>query len=101
MERDANACGVKVKSFRAGNGILKSTEFRLELQDNDQHITFCGVGSHHQHGVTKRYIRTMVEKSRAVLLNAHDRWPEQIDMELWTFVFRHVVMSGTIYHERT
>ena len=44
-----------------------------------------------QNGVAESYIRTMVEKSRTILLNAHARWPEQIDMELWTFSFRHVV----------
>ena len=33
----------------------------------------------------------MVEKTRTVLLNAHARWPEQIDMELRTFALRHVV----------
>jgi len=27
MEREAKACGVQVKSFRADNGIFKSTEF--------------------------------------------------------------------------
>ena len=33
----------------------------------------------------------MVEKARTVLLNAHARWPDMIDMELWTFAFCHVV----------
>ena len=79
------------KYFRSDNGILKSTEFRLELQDNNQDIIFYGVGTHRQNGVVERFIRTMVEKARTVLLNAHARWPEQIDMELWTFAFRHVV----------
>ena len=73
MERDAKASGVKVNAFRADNGIFKSTEFRLELKNNDQDITFCGVGAHHQNGVAERYIRTMVERARTVLLNAHAR----------------------------
>ena len=83
--------GVKIKAFRADNGIFKSTEFRLKLQENNQSISFCGVGAHHQNGVAERYIRTMVEKARIVLLNAHARWPDHVDMELWTFAFRHVV----------
>ena len=91
MEREAATSGVKIKSFRADNGIFKSAEFRLELQDNAQNVTFCGVGAHHQNGIAERYIRTMVEKARTVLLNAHARWPDMIDMELWTFAFRHVV----------
>ena len=50
MERGVKAYGVKVRSFRADNGIFKSTDFRIELQDNNQNITFCGVEAHHQNG---------------------------------------------------
>ena len=39
----------------------------------------------------ERYIRTFVEKSRTVLLNDHARWPDNIDLEIWTFAIRHVV----------
>ena len=69
MERDAYKSGVKIKSFRADNGIFKSEEFRLELKNNAQDITYCGVGAHHQNGIAERYIRTMVEKARTVLQN--------------------------------
>ena len=91
MEQDAFKSGVKIRSFRADNGIFKSAEFRLDLSDNAQEVTFCGVGAHHQNGIAERYIRTMVEKARTVLLNAHARWPDAIDMELWTFALRHVI----------
>ena len=49
------------------------------------------MGTHHQNGVAERYIRTFVERARNVLLNAHARWPDTIDMEVWTFALRHVV----------
>ena len=45
MERDAKTRRVKVNAFRADNGIFKSNEFRLKLENNDQDITFCGVGA--------------------------------------------------------
>ena len=38
MEREVKYCGVTVKAFRGDHGIFKSTEFRLELKDNDQVI---------------------------------------------------------------
>ena len=41
--------------------------------------------------MVERHIRTFVEKARTVLLNAHAKWPDKIDLELWTFAFRHVV----------
>ena len=91
MEREANTCGVNIRSFRADNGVFKSKEFKLELEENGQAVTFCGVGAHHQNGIAERYIRTMVERTRTVLLNAHAMWPEIVDIELWTFAFRHIV----------
>eukprot|EP00957_Ditylum_brightwellii_P115853 8837566-Ditylum_brightwellii.AAC.1 len=36
-------------------------------------------------------MQTIVNTTRTALLNAHERWPEAIDMELWTFEFRHAV----------
>ena len=91
FEIESMSCGVGLKSFRADNGIFRSAEFHIDLQEKDQRITFCGVGAHHQNGVAERHIRTFVEKSRTVLLNACARWPGKIDMELWTFALRHVV----------
>ena len=82
MEREAFKSGINIKSFRADNGVFKSAEFRLELKENEQHITFYGIGARHQNSIAERYIRTMVEKSRTALLNAHARWPEMIGMEL-------------------
>ena len=81
----------KLKAFRSDNGIYKAAEFRAEIHDNDQHITYYGVGAHHQNGVAEIYIRTMVEKMRTVLPNAYARWPSPISMEYWTFSFRHFV----------
>ena len=60
MEREAAKSGIKIKSFQADNGVFKSAEFRLVLKENEQHITFCGVGAHHQNGIDERYICTMV-----------------------------------------
>ena len=48
MERDTNICGVIITYFNGGNGILKSAEFRLELKDNHQIITYFEDRSHHK-----------------------------------------------------
>ena len=90
MERDAFHSGVKIKSYRADNGIFKAGEFRLDMDKQDQQITYCGVGAHHQNGIAERNIRIMVERARTVLLNAHACNNMKIKMELWTFAMRHV-----------
>ena len=91
MEQDAFKSGVKIKSFCADNSIFKSAEFRIDLSENAQEVTFCGVGAHHQNGIAERYIRTMVEKVRTAIQNVYARWPDAIDMERRTFSFRHVI----------
>ena len=70
---------------------FKAAEFKADLEENDQSISFCGVGAHHQNGVAERYIRMFIERARTVLLNAHARWPGKLDMELWTYALNHVV----------
>ena len=78
MEREYKLSGTKSKTFRGDNGLYKAAEFRAELRDNDQHITYYGVGVHNENGAAERDTRTMVEKTRIVLLNAHVRWPSLI-----------------------
>ena len=90
VERKAFHSGVKVKRYCADNGVFKAGTFRLDLDQQNQEITYCGVGAHHQNGIAERHIRTMVEKARTVLLNAHARNDMKIPMELWTFAMRHV-----------
>ena len=47
MESECKRSKVNVKSFRGDNGVYKTAEFRAELRNNDQHITYCGVGTYH------------------------------------------------------
>ena len=38
----------------------------------------------------------MGEKAGTVLFNAHTRWPNSIEIELWTLTFRHEVNQWNI-----
>ena len=91
MEREAKTNCITIKSFRGDKGVFKAAEFNAYVNSLDQSISYCGFGAHHQNGIVERYIRTMVEKSRPVLLNAYARWPKPMKMELWTYEFRHIV----------
>ena len=46
--------GVRVKSYRADNGIFNADEFEDEIKKENQGITFSGVGAQHQNGVAER-----------------------------------------------
>ena len=50
-------CGsfqVRVSGYHGDNGRYADAAFRQDIKDNNQRLTFCGVGSHHQNGITER-----------------------------------------------
>jgi hypothetical protein len=93
LEQYANQYSTKISNFRADNGVFKSKAFRDNLHQNGQEITFCGVGAHHQNGVAKRHIRTIVERARTNLLHASSKWVDAIDSELWTFAVNYSIQQ--------
>ena len=95
MDRECKQSAIKIQFFRGDNGIYSASEFGTDLKNKDQYLTFCCVGAYHQNGVAEKYIRTMVGKSRTALLNAHERCPNFIEIELWTFAFCRVVNQWT------
>ena len=50
-----------------------------------QNLTFCGVGAHHQNGVSERIIKDLTLSSRTLVLNAQLHWPEYITTMFWPF----------------
>eukprot|EP00957_Ditylum_brightwellii_P013975 1054652-Ditylum_brightwellii.AAC.1 len=91
MEREAKCFNVTIKCIRADNSTFYSKEFQDHIESLEQDITFCGVSAHHHNGIAECHIRTLVASTCTSLLNAHVQWPQAIDMELWTFAFKHTV----------
>ena len=91
FERFAKECGVKVLSYRADNQPFASNEFKAEIEQNNQTISFSGVGAHHQNGVSERAIGTITRLARALLLHHAIMWPEQADLRLWPFAMDQAV----------
>ena len=91
FERFAKECGVKVLSYRADNQPFASNEFKAEIEQNNQTISFSGVGAHHQNGVAERAIGTITRLARAMLLHHAIMWPDQADLKLWPFAMDQAV----------
>ena len=64
------------------NGRFSKQYFRSEIEDANQNITFCGVGSHHQNENFKRKIQTITLGARKLLLHTKIYWPEAITIML-------------------
>ena len=58
------------------------------LNANNQAITFCGIGAHHQNGIVERRIQTFTKISRTIFFHAQQYWPECVNTILCPFAVK-------------
>jgi hypothetical protein len=81
-----------VKPYHADNNHpFGSAEFQADIKNQDQELTFSGIGAHHQNGLAEIAIRTVTSWARAMLLHLVINWPEQTNLELWPFTMNQAV----------
>ena len=68
-EIQAAEMGVRIQHYRGDNGVYKSKEFKRDLTDREQTMTYSGVGVHGQNGVAERGISTVVNSARTMMLH--------------------------------
>jgi hypothetical protein len=88
FEQLAATHGVKIKAYRADNGIMACQEYIHNVTLSQQTISYCGVNAHGQNGIAERSIRTVCDRARTMLLHAMDQWPDAISIELWPFALK-------------
>ena len=91
FERLAAQHGVRILHYHCDNRRFAGKAFVDDVRAGHQTITFCGVGAHHQNGVTERRIRDITENARTSLLHTAHRWPKAIAANLWSQAIKHVV----------
>jgi hypothetical protein len=87
----ASRYDIKIKSIRADNGVYTAKLFQESCQKKQQSLTFCAVGAHWQNGIAERFIGSITQRARTILLHAMARWPTVITEDMWTFAIRHAV----------
>ena len=88
FEQAAASRGVSVKAYHADNGRFAEQSFVEDVKKSSQRITFCGVGAHHQNGISENAIKQLTLSSRTLLLHAQSHWPEYITTMLWPFALK-------------
>ena len=71
------------KHYHADNGRFAENPFKEDFVRKMQNLTFCGVGAHHQNGVSERIIKDLTLYSRTLVLHAQRHWPEYITTMFW------------------
>ena len=83
--------GVKIQAIRVNNGVYAAKCFCDSCMKQKQDLTFCAVGAHWQNGITERFIGTMTEKARTILLHAMHKWPTMITEDMWPYAICHAI----------
>ena len=84
-ERLAGTSNVRILRYHADNGRFTDASFSNDCGDNDQILSFCGVGSHHQNGIVEKKIRDIVEYARTLLAHGAYLWSEKIKKYMQSF----------------
>ena len=91
FEQFAARFNIKIQNIRADNGVYSANLFRESCLKQQQNLTFCTVGAHWQNGVAERFIGTITQRARTILLHAMAKWPSVVMEDMWTFALRHAV----------
>ena len=87
-ERFLHSIGASAHAYHADNGRFADKGFQDDCKQNNQTITFCGVGAHHQNGIAERKIKDITLGGRTLLLHAKRMLPEYISTILWPFAIK-------------
>jgi len=95
--------GVRLKNIRADNGVYTAKTIQSSCMKQQQNLSFCAVGAHWQNGIAQRFIGTIVQQARTLLLHAMSKWPDTITEDFWPFALRYMVMfhNSTIRRDKT
>ena len=70
FEQACSSRGIDISHYHGDNGRFAEPLFVQDCKDKLQRITFCGVGAHHQNGVTENTIKQLTLSARTLLLHA-------------------------------
>ena len=66
----ASNFGIRVNKFHTNNGIFAEEGFKSDMLDNNQTMSYFGVGSHFQNRIVEAAIKKITEKTRTMLIHA-------------------------------
>ena len=80
--------GFKIYRYHEDNGIFYEQPFRSTIEDSNQTILFCGVGSHNQNFIVERIIQTLTLGAIKFPLHEKRYWPEAITTILCPYALK-------------
>ena len=81
--------GVIVNNYLADNQVFKTNAFVQHINEHQQQFRFCGTNAHHQNGIAKRAIQSVLNIARAMLLHAPVYWKDGAAADLWPMAINY------------
>ena len=75
-ERLAATHEVTIQRYHTDNGRFAKKSFRAAVDDANQSISYCGVGTHRHNGIFENHIKQITLTSRTLLLYAKQLCPD-------------------------
>jgi hypothetical protein len=91
FEAFSSQYNIKIQAIRADYGVYAAKCFRDSCMKNQQQLSFCAAGAHWQNGIVERFIGTLTEKARTILLHAMHKWPTMITEDMWPYAVHHAI----------
>lgn len=90
FELFADTFGVSIKEYVGDNNPFHSKDWKDDCLHQNQLVTLSGVGAHHQN-LAERYIQTIFNMARSMMLHFALHWPQAAQTNLWPFAVDHAV----------
>ena len=84
FESHCTSLGVKVTEYVTDNHPFHGDQWKVDCQIQNQLRHFSGVGAHHQI-LVERYIQTIFNMSRSMMIHFAMHWPQAADTNFWPF----------------
>ena len=102
LENLMSQAGQTVKHNQCDNGRFSDNGFIDVINQKDQNINICGVGSHQHNGIVKNKIKILTNSARTLLLCGIIMCPQIIDKIFWPFALKAITKRLNIlqiYHK--
>ena len=93
MEKIMTQDGITTKHYHTNNDRFSDSGFFDDINEKDQKLTICGVGVHHQNGITEKKNKHLTTGTITLLLRSTRMWPQTIDEIFWPFAINAVAKS--------
>ena len=82
--------GHTIKHYHADNGHFAHNGFIDTVNERDQSISYCNIGTHHQNGIIENRNKILMLGACTLLMHGIKMWPQMIDYMFWTFSMKSV-----------